>query len=277
MTDEILIRPARGAADFDACIALQRSVWGLSDLDITSRVQLAATTFAGGSLLLAETSAGDPIGFAYAFASLRGGTPHLHSDMLAVLPAHRKRGIGAQLKWAQRDETLARGLPFVEWTFDPLEARNATLNLRRLGAQAVAFVEDFYGVTSSALHHGLPTDRLIVRWNLQSPRVVERAKRLEQPAIVDAPAFERINDVKWQAGWAVSSEPRLDLTDPALLLEIPPDFGVINGSAPRVAADWHDKVRRALRAYFAKGYVASDLAPTEERGRRRPFYVLTKA
>lgn len=276
MSEEIRIRPARERADFDACCLLQRAVWGLADIDITSSIQLIATQHAGGSVLLAETPEGQAVGFAYAFPALRGGVPHLHSDMLAVLSEQRRHGIGARLKWAQRDDALARGLPFITWTFDPLQARNASLNLQRLGAYAAEFLENFYGITSASLHHGLPTDRLLVRWELSAPHVVERAAATGSLKAVAPPAFPRINDVKWQAGWAVSSEPRLDLGDAALLLEIPPEFDVIHQAAPRVAADWHDKVRRALRCYFGRGYVASDFAPTEEGGRRRPFYVLTK-
>jgi predicted GNAT superfamily acetyltransferase len=277
MDEEVRIRPARDRADFDACCQLQRAVWGLSDLEITSSIQLIATTHAGGSLLLAETADARPVGFAYAFPALRGGGPHLHSDMLAVLPEQQRRGVGARLKWVQREDALSRGLTLITWTFDPLQAKNANLNLRRLGARATEFLEDFYGITSSSLHHGLPTDRLLVRWELNAKHVVERAAAGASPGSSPTPSLPRINDVKWQAGWAVSSEPRLDLEDPALLLEVPPEFDVIHQAAPRVAADWHDKVRRALRAYLGRGYAASDFASTEEGGRRRPFYVLSRA
>jgi predicted GNAT superfamily acetyltransferase len=276
MQDEIRIRPAHDRADYDACCLLQRAVWGLADLDITSPIQMIATQHAGGSVLIAESPEGKSVGFAYAFAAVRGGGAHLHSDMLAVLPEYRRRGLGARLKWAQRDEALARGMKLITWTFDPLQAKNASLNLHRLGARATEFLEDFYGITSASLHHGLPTDRLLARWELDAPRVQARSRNAT-PGSVAAPAFTRVNDVKWQAGWAVSSEPRLDLEDPGLLLEIPPEFDVLHQAAPRVAADWHDKVRRALRSYFSRGYVASDFAPTEEGGRRRPYYVLTRA
>jgi predicted GNAT superfamily acetyltransferase len=226
---------------------------------------------------LAETTDGSPLGFAYAFAALRGGTPHLHSDMLAVLPEHQKRGVGARLKWAQREEAQRRGLNLITWTFDPLQARNAHLNLRRLGAVAGEFFENFYGVTSAALHHGLPTDRLLVEWRLDDPRVIKLAGQGEPPPTVIAPTHPRINEVKWQAGWPVSSEPRTDLDAPALLLEIPPDWDILCQAAPRVAEDWQGKVRRALTAYFGKGYRGAEFAPTEQAGRRRPLYVLTKA
>ncbi len=198
------IRLARDRADFEACVTLQREVWRLADVEITSAIQLIATTWAGGLVHIAETPEGRPVGFAYAFPALRGGVPHLHSDMLAVRPEQQKRGVGLRLKWAQR------------------------------------------------------------------------AQAAELPRTVPPPVFPRINDVKWQAGWPVSSDPRLDLEAPELLLEIPPEWNVLCQAAPRVAAGWQEKVRRAFQAYLGRGYLAADFAPTEEGGRRRPLYVLKK-
>lgn len=277
MVDEFRIRLARDRADFDACVLLQRAVWGLGDIEITSALHMIATIHAGGMLHVAETPEGRCVGFAFAFPGLRGAAPHFHSDMLAVLPEHQEHGLGLRLKWAQREEALQRGIGAMNWTYDPLQARNAHLNLRRLGAEASEFLEDFYGITTSSLHHGFPTDRLLVRWDLRSSRVEERARQGDQPRTVAVPALPRINEVKWQAGWPVSSEPRLDLEAPELLLEIPPDWDVLCQAAPRVAEGWHASIRRALQSYFSRGYRAVDFAPTEEGGRRRPFYVLRRS
>ena len=276
MADEIVVREARSRADYDASVLLQRAVWGLEDVEITSAIQLIATTHAGGMLHVAETGEGRTVGFAYAFPALRGGSPHLHSDMLAVLPEYQQRGVGVRLKWAQREEALARGLSLITWTFDPMQARNANLNLRRLGGTATEFLENFYGVTTSSLHHGLPTDRLLVRWDLSSPRVAERQAQGDPPRTAAAPLSPRINDVKWQAGWPVSSEPRLDLDAPELLLEIPPEWDILCRAAPRVADGWQSKVRQALQTYLGRGFVAADFASTQEGGRRRPLYVLRR-
>jgi predicted GNAT superfamily acetyltransferase len=247
MGPDLRIRLARERADFDTCVLLQKAVWGLADLEVTSALQLVAGTHSGGILQLAEAEDGTALGFAYAFPALRGGVAHLHSDMLAVLPEHQQKGVGVRLKWAQRDEAMARGVALVTWTFDPLQARNANLNLRRLGAVAAEFVPNFY------VSDGDP------------------------PRTVPTPAAPRINDVKWQAGWPVSSEPRMELDQPELLLEIPPEWDVLCQAAPRMAADWQSKVGRALQGYLGRGYVAADFAPTEEGGRRRPLYLLRKA
>jgi predicted GNAT superfamily acetyltransferase len=276
MVDEIRLRIARDRADFDACVLLQRAVWGLVDVEITSAIQLIATIHAGGMLHIAETAAGQIMGFGYAFPALSGGVPHLHSDMVAVLPEYQRHGVGVRIKWAQRDEALRRGIALITWTYDPLQARNAHLNLRRLGARAVEFLENFYGITTSSLHHGLPTDRLLVHWNLNAEGVVRLARDDEPTRSVAAPGSPRVNDVKWQAGWPVTSEPRLDLTDPELLLEIPPDWNVLCQAAPRVAEGWQQTIRRAFQSYFARGYRATDFLPTEDGGRRRPLYVLRK-
>ena len=268
------IRLARGRADLDACVALQRAVWGVNDLEIAGPIQLIATTHAGGILQVAEDEAGAIVGFAYAFPGLRDGEPHMHSDMLAVLPGARGRGLGRKLKWAQRREALGRGVALVTWTFDPLQAPNARLNLRHLGATATEWLPDLYGTTSSGLHQGLPTDRLGVRWELESPSVKERARgRTPPPAAsyLDAP---RVNEVAVEGEHPECSVPRLDLEDPAVLFEIPANWGALCEKAPDAAALWQDRARAVFEAYLGRGYRAVDLVTVMESGRPRPRYVL---
>ena len=261
MSEEIQIRPVRDRRDFDAIVELQRAVWKVADLEIVSALEMIAAVFSGGMAHIAETAGGRAVGFAFAFPALRGRAPHLHSDMVGVLPEFQGQHVGVKLKWQQRDDALARGLGLITWTYDPLQARNAYLNLRRLGATASEFLPNFYGVTTSALHHGLATDRLLVKWDLHSPRVRERAQGGELPRAVVRP---------------VSSEPRTDLKANEALLEIPPDWDTLCQAAPRVAEDWHGKVHRALAAYLGQGYIGADFMLLEEGGRRRPLYVLRR-
>src|SRR5260221_393814 len=151
--------------------------------------------------------------------------------MRAGVPDLQRRGVGARLKWAQREAALAQGVRLITSTHDPMQARNANLNLRRLGATASEFRADFYGITSASLHHGLPTDRLIVRWELDAPRVRPLAAAGQPPRGVTTPAVPPINDGKWQAAWPASSRPRLDPTGPEPLppprppnVRAPPSF-----------------------------------------------------
>ncbi len=263
-------------ADYDACVTLQRAVWGLPDIEITPAIQLIGTVHAGGTLHLAEASDGEIVGFAYGFMGIRAGVPHLHSDLLAVLSRHRRQGLGLRLKWAQRRAALARGVSLVTWTFDPLQARNASLNLRRLGGVAAVFLPNLYGTTSSPLHHQLPTDRLEIRWELKTTRVETLARDGAPPGDEPAPSIPRINDVAWRPGAPVSSAPRLGLDAPRLLLEIPVDWDSLCGDSPQLATQWQGTVREALATYLGRGYEATDFALTGAGDRRRALYVLSQ-
>lgn len=167
----IEIRPLTTLEEFERCVVLQIEVWGYNDGDvIPSRVFLVAKRI-GGQVLGAFD--GDTIiGFAMAWPGFRNGSSYLHSHMLAVLPTYRNAGLGRRLKLAQRDDAIARGFDLMEWTFDPLEIKNAHLNIARLGAIARRYQPNFYGPSSSPLQGGLPTDRLYAEWWLRSPRVV---------------------------------------------------------------------------------------------------------
>jgi chorismate synthase len=273
---DVLIRSARERGDYDACVVLQRDVWGLTDLEVTSAIQLVATVHAGGLLLVAESPGEGVVGFCYAFAALRGGEPHLHSDMLAVGSSFRGRGIARRLKWAQRDEAVRRGLRLVTWTFDPMRAANARLNLRHLGAVAREVLPDFYGTTSSALHHSLATDRLLARWELDSPRVVARSKGVAPPPGLPRAAVA-LNHVTWRDGLPVSVPPRLDLEGEALLVEVPGDWDAVCRADMGLAREWQAVVRRSLEAAFARGYATVDCLSEPEGGRPRAVYVLRRA
>ncbi len=154
----------------ECCVQLQSEVWGYNDGDVIPRRVFVLASRIGGQVIGAF--AGERlVGFAMALPGYREGMPYLHSHMLAVLPQHRNAGVGRRLKLAQRDDALARGFDLMEWTFDPLEIRNAYLNIHRLGAIARRYQRDFYGPSSSPLQGGLPTDRLYAEWWLRSARV----------------------------------------------------------------------------------------------------------
>jgi predicted GNAT superfamily acetyltransferase len=155
---------------FQACVDLQVAVWGYSDGDVVPRRMFLLADRIGGQVLGAFD--GEKVaGFAMALPGYRDRQPYLHSHMLAVLPEYRNLGLGRRLKLAQRDDAIARGFELMEWTFDPLEIKNAYLNIARLGAICRRYQPDFYGPSTSPLQGGLPTDRLYAEWWLRSPRV----------------------------------------------------------------------------------------------------------
>ena len=170
------IREADSIEDLDEITRVQREVWNIDDVEIVGRLQLRAAQHAGGSVLVAIAEDGSIGGFAYALPAHVDGETFWHSDMLAVRPRFRGTGMGQQLKWTQRERALKSGVTRITWTFDPMQAGNANLNLELLGATAREYLENFYGVTTSTLHHGLPTDRLLASWDLEGPRVVALAR-----------------------------------------------------------------------------------------------------
>jgi predicted GNAT superfamily acetyltransferase len=166
----IRVRTLREIEEMRAMVDVQRRVWGYSELDAVPDQMFVVARESGGQVLAAYDGE-TPAGFALAFAGIHEGKPYLHSHMVGVLPGYRDRGVGRLLKLAQRDEALARGLTLIEWTFDPLQVKNAHFNIAKLGAIVRRYVPNVYGRTSSPLHAGLPTDRLVAEWRLNSPRV----------------------------------------------------------------------------------------------------------
>jgi len=167
----IIVRSCDSLEDFHACVALQREVWGEDDLEVEPATLFVVAAHTGGQVLGAYDGK-TLVGFTLALAAVRNGAPFLHSHMTGVHANYRNRGVGRMLKLFQRDEALSRDIRLIEWTFDPLELRNAHFNLNRLGAICRRYLPNLYGITTSPLHRGLATDRLVAEWYLDSPRVI---------------------------------------------------------------------------------------------------------
>jgi predicted GNAT superfamily acetyltransferase len=169
-SDGIVIRNCHGIEELRACVALQKEVWNFSDAELVPLRMFVVAEKVGGQVMGAFLGH-DMIGFALSVPGTRSGHVYLHSHMLAVRKEHRNSGLGRRLKLLQREEALSRGIELIEWTFDPLEIKNAYLNIEKLGAIARRYNINQYGITSSPLQGGLPSDRLIAEWWLKSKRV----------------------------------------------------------------------------------------------------------
>jgi predicted GNAT superfamily acetyltransferase len=166
----IEIRPLRQQSEFVDAVNLQRTIWGFEDVDLLPKRLFVIAPKVGGQAFGAFDGL-KMIGFCLAIPGIKSDSIYLHSHMLGVLKEYRDAGAGRMMKLAQRDDALSRGIKLIEWTFDPLEIKNAYFNIERLGAIVRRFVLNQYGTTSSALHAGLPTDRCVAEWHIGSPRV----------------------------------------------------------------------------------------------------------
>jgi predicted GNAT superfamily acetyltransferase len=166
----LVIRKCHSLDEMSACVTLQKEVWNFADAELMPLRMFVVAEKIGGQVIGAFDH-GKIVAFALSVPGSRGGHSYLHSQMLAVRTEYRNAGLGRRIKLLQREDALARGFELIEWTFDPLEIKNAYLNIERLGAIARRYHVNQYGITSSPLQGGLPSDRLVAEWWLKSNRV----------------------------------------------------------------------------------------------------------
>lgn len=239
----ISVRTITEVSDLREAVRLQKVIWGFEDLELLPVRMFVVANKVGGQTMAAFD--GDKmVGFLIAVPGIKtDGTNYLHSNMMGVLAEYRNLGVGRQLKLAQRDEALERGVDMIEWTFDPLELKNAFFNMQRLGAVVERYVLNQYGITSSQLHGGLPTDRCIASWHLRSERV-ERVVAGEPAPVVEI--VERI--------------------------EVPNEIGAIRREKPAEARTIQASISERFLEYLRRDlYVA-----TVERGETHGAYLFAK-
>src|ERR1700719_4135453 len=198
MSAGIVVRKCAALKEYEACVQLQREIWGEADLEVEPVTMFVVASITGGQVLGAFDGE-RLVGYTLAVVGLRENVIYLHSHQTGVCGQYRDRGVGRMLKLFQREEALGRGIRLVEWTFDPLELNNAHFNLNRLGAICRRYIKDLYGVTTSPLHRGIPTDRLGAEWYLDSPRVVAAVtgERIPSPSRATVAVPNLVDD--WMA------------------------------------------------------------------------------
>jgi predicted GNAT superfamily acetyltransferase len=264
--DDIVIRQLESLPELHACVALQRAVWGAQSAEIVP-VSLLKTLNRTGGVVAGAFLRRELVGIVVGFTGWHDGAPIHWSDILAVLPELRDRHIGERLKWFQRERLLAAGVRCVQWTFEPLESRNAHLNLVRLGATAAEYAPDFYGQTDSPLHAGIGTDRLVADWRIASDRVAERAVGAQGAAIVGAPPasaawreLPALLDARVGRAWPepVAGRAPVGGSGPTRIA-IPARIQALKAEAPELARLWRSQTRASFEAGFDLGLSAIDL------------------
>jgi len=246
--DRIQIRECTTIAEFDGCIRLQREVFGLPELEISPRRHLIVSRQAGGWTLgafVAEQLAG----FVHQLAAVHENTIFGYSHMMAVAREYQNQGVGARLKWSQRERAINEGRNFIKWTWDPMQARNAHFNLNRLGVTARSYAANFYGtdyvtrpLPEGATPPGIDSDRLFAEWQLQSDRVMKLT--LGAAPVMDVP--------------------------PASTIQIPADWISLCEQDARSARQEQLRVRTEFQDAFASGLICAGF----ERSTDRPRYLL---
>jgi predicted GNAT superfamily acetyltransferase len=262
--EDLTFRSFDRPEDYHACAELQRDIWGRDFSDVVPSSILKISQKVGGIAAGAFAPDGRILGFVWGLTGVRDGRFFHWSHMLGVHPDARDLRLGTRLKLLQRELLLPLGVEDVEWTYDPLEARNAHLNLNHLGAEVVEYVEDMYaGEMGSDLAQGIGTDRFIVRWRIASVRV---AGILAGGAASDPAAFAGTPILGLEAADEASPLPEA----PRVRVEIPASIQEVKATRPDEAAVWRQSTRRAIEHYFERGYRVT--AYLREDGRR--FYGL---
>ena len=256
MPRDVQLRPLASRADYDACVRLQRETWGEDFADVVPATILMVCQRVGGVSAGAFDAEGRLLGFVFGISGIRDGELVHWSDMLAVRPEARGAGLGRRLKHFQRDQLLERGIRRMLWTYDPLVARNANLNLDRLGARPVEYVVNMYGDTGSSLHAGLDTDRFVVEWRLDQQAPVGTEAAATPAPTGSEPELEgagtaAVVDPDWYA------RERPLPTDPCVRVAAPADIDGLKATDPACARAWRLTQRRAFTWYLANGYRVS--------------------
>jgi predicted GNAT superfamily acetyltransferase len=256
MKPELEYRIVTSATDLIEIEVLQEQIWGKTS--VTPVAQMLATAHNGG-VVIAGYHEGLPVGFSYGFAGFKRGKSHLCSHMLGILPAYRDWGIGRELKLRQREWALGYGYDTITWTYDPLEARNAYLNLSKLGGRVRQYMESYYGEMSDGINKGLPSDRFLLEWELNSARSLQgiRGEQIQEEAWSTYPRL-----LDWQPGERGQPRPLIREglgENSGILLSIPAAIHSIKQEDLRVAMEWRFALRDMCKSAFKQNYTVIGL------------------
>jgi predicted GNAT superfamily acetyltransferase len=278
----LCIRDVQSESEFHTIEDIQKEAWGFNDLDTVPAATLMATQHAGG-IVLGAFDGDKMIGFAHGFAAYEEGRTSIHSHMLAVRPAYRNFQAGFRLKLAQRERVLEKGLDEISWTYDPLQSLNAHLNFAKLGVISQRYLVNFYGeATSSPLHQGFGTDRLWVRWLLNT----ERVKTLASLTPHSPAARNSDSDLDISSSISVALVARQGdqpynrdfsrLSGDRCTIEIPHNINALKERDPQAGIAWRNATGEAFLAAIDAGFEVTNFLRVGSNTNPRWFYLLTR-
>jgi predicted GNAT superfamily acetyltransferase len=259
---DVIIRPLATTDEYVECVAIQSETWGAEYDERVPPALLQVAAKIGGLVIGAFAPGGGLQGFVFSLAGEKDGERVHWSHMLAVRANARGAGIGRLLKEYQRAELARRGVTRLYWTFDPLQARNAHLNVNRLGVEVIDYVVDMYGTSRSPLHFGIPTDRLVVMWRTDAPRHVTASDDSHLPILTGFP----------QPGDNLLNGDQMHAT--SALIEIPLDVQRVVDESPAIAAAWRASSREHFQWAIRHGFAVTALRRDAET--KRAFYVIAR-
>jgi predicted GNAT superfamily acetyltransferase len=271
MTDPpaITIRQLATLAEYEECCEIQEETWGRGFSERVPTAILRVSQLMGGVTAGAFQHDGRMLGFVYGLTGLRHGRLAHWSDMLAVREEAQGHHIGERLKHFQREQVRALGVEVMYWTFDPLVARNAHLNLNRLGARVEMYVEDMYGShTGSPVHGAMPTDRLVVEWDLHTTRASSPDAGQPEASDRDAPLLNPVDPQGRPATCAA-----LDAT--SVRVQVPDDMSAVRARDDALPLRWRLSVRNTMHPLLASGYHVSRFVRSGDG--HFPYYVLSRS
>jgi predicted GNAT superfamily acetyltransferase len=269
------IRTVTSAEELRQVFELEHQIWGYQTVEDSVTVLMLLVSTRIGGLVVGAFEAGRMVGFAYALPGIRDGKPYQWSHMLGVLPEYRNGGLGHELKLEQRRRVIASGLDLIAWTYDPLQALNAHLNFVKLGTVARSYHLDAYPGSTSDLHAGTSTDRLIAEWWLRTERVEQRLAAVErhEPPPREAGAVHAINRVRGGGEWLTPDGHDSSLDEPRLGITIPTGFTEMQQRDLALAKEWRAATREMFTTYLGRGYEVVDFVL--DRPGSRGTYVLS--
>ncbi len=270
---QIAIRDLKNLDDLTQLKAVEKEVWGMAD-DDTLPLTLAIALKAAGNIFVGAFDKEKLVGFAFGFFGREHGQTTIHSHMLAVLDAYRHLDLGSRLKQAQRERAMAMGVHEMTWTFDPLQSRNAHFNLAKLGVVSDTYKVDFYGPQTSSILHRNGTDRLWVRWILNSRRVRDRLTGRWAGKDARAETLDAMRLLAPLVRFDPSGKPgRADLVESLarqrVSIEIPGDILEVERADMGLAREWRDATRWAFREAMKAGFFVAEFCRSI-RGQQGP-------